>query len=87
MQCDVCNTSFSQKTYLNLHYTTVHEKIKAFKCEICETSFAQNSALKTHIKVKHQDGFEPKKCDKCDVTIPLELASKLYFHEFANDLL
>ena len=40
---DICDASFSEKSYLNRHIEAVHEKNKPFKSNSCGASFARNT--------------------------------------------
>ena len=57
-----CDKSFSDKSNLNKHVTTVHEEKKPFKCNICDagfvsegdfcvSSFTKKNNLKNHVEV------------------------------------
>ena len=63
--CQICNKSFSTKTYLKRHVTTVHDEVKEHKCEICSKTFGKNSELQFHVKTVH-NSIKPHKCVTCD---------------------
>ena len=64
-QCNICESRFSQKSNLNTHVRSVHEKISSFKCIICETSFTAKASLNSHLRSVH-DQQKPFKCNTCD---------------------
>ena len=43
--CNICESSFTQKGQMSRHVASVHEGKKPFKCNICATRFAR----KTHL--------------------------------------
>ena len=63
--CDICNKSFSNKTYLERHVTIVHDELREHKCEICGITFGQKNELQFHLK-KVLYLVKPHKCDSCD---------------------
>ena len=65
-QCDIC--TFSLKTQLRTHISSVHENKKPYKCEICDTCFSRKSHLAGHIKAVHE-GEKPYKCEICGLKL------------------
>ena len=49
-ECQHCQYKTSQKSILETHIKSVHEKIKSFQCQYCEHKTAYKSALNIHIK-------------------------------------
>ena len=43
----------TEKSYLKVHFETIHEGKKPFKCDSCESSFSYPSALRLHISKVH----------------------------------
>ena len=66
-QCNLCDTSFSQKRHLNRHIESVHKGIKPFKCKYCDASFSQKENLRGHIESVHERK-KPFKCNACDAS-------------------
>ena len=71
-KCHLCDSSFSSKTTLNGHISSVHgvligTKIKAWPCEECDKSFTVESNLKIHVASVHE-GKKLFKCITCDFT-------------------
>ena len=53
-KCNVCDSSFSQKSALKAHVASYHEGKKPFQCTACNASFAQNVSLKKHVVTVHE---------------------------------
>ena len=52
--CDFCDKSFSDKSNLNKHVTTVHEEKKTFKCKICDAGFVSEGDLNRLLASVHE---------------------------------
>ena len=63
--CDICDYSCYQKSYMNKHVASVHERKKSFKCEICDYSCSQKSYMNKHVASVHEEK-NPIKCDLCN---------------------
>ncbi|XP_078345889.1 uncharacterized protein LOC144631347 [Oculina patagonica] len=76
-ECDQCSWKFTQKTHLNRHIRTVHEKVPRARqsdasnspvvCEVCNKEYVNNRVLLVHIQSVHE-GLRPYKCEYCDAT-------------------
>ena len=56
---------FGQKSSLNKHAATVHERKKQFKCDLCNAQFITKQSMKVHISTVHE-GTKQFKCDICN---------------------
>ena len=63
IKCPNCEKSFSNKSNLKTHITSIHKKIKDYVCPFdeCSKKFSNNTRLKLHIK-KHI----PFSCSSCE---------------------
>lgn len=52
-ECEICFKKFGQKSVLNAHFKTVHQKIQNFGCSKCDLKFGTNSSYKRHFRAKH----------------------------------
>lgn len=70
--CELCGSSFSQKSKLELH-TRRHSNIRPYKCkeEGCMSSFKQLTDLKTHMACIHSD-LRPFSCEICGQTFKIK---------------
>ena len=59
--CNICNKTFPRHSSLELHFSSVHEKLKS-KCNICGKEVS-TSNIKTHIEAMHGE----RKNFKCEV--------------------
>lgn len=52
-KCVMCDTVFTQKPLLYVHFDThlVKQKVHVFKCPECPKLYAQRSSMLEHIKV------------------------------------
>ena len=50
--CDLCQKSFFDKSTLNRHIASYHEKRRPAVCPHCNKSFSKNSIVKQHIRVR-----------------------------------
>lgn len=66
-QCELCSSSFSQKSHLTQHIKTVHQKIKPYKCEYCGRAFGKRYDLTSHIDAVHRKE-RPHTCNICGKT-------------------
>ncbi|XP_066539276.1 zinc finger protein 687a [Hoplias malabaricus] len=59
-KCVLCQTVFTQKTLLNLHFDThlSKQKVHVFKCPDCSKLFTQRTSLSTHVKTTHRNRSE-----------------------------
>ncbi|XP_046141155.1 zinc finger protein 320-like isoform X8 [Osmia bicornis bicornis] len=65
--CDICQTTFEQKSKILRHITSKHSFHRPFKCQTCDKTFKYKCDLKAH-KLVHQeiDSSLLHCCDKCD---------------------
>ncbi|XP_076544813.1 uncharacterized protein LOC117601729 isoform X9 [Osmia lignaria lignaria] len=65
--CDICQTTFEQKSKILRHITSKHSFHRPFKCQTCDKTFKYKCDLKAH-KLVHQeiDSSLLHFCDKCD---------------------
>lgn len=47
-KCDICDSTFTQKTSLKQHKLTLHTGVKPFKCDVCERAFTRKRSLTKH---------------------------------------
>ena len=52
-KCDFCDKSYGQKSHLNVHIKTIHQK-RIFKCDLCLQEFGYGNSLKLHIDKVHK---------------------------------
>lgn len=64
-QCHLCEVGFSQKSHLNQHVRTVHEKFRPHKCPQCDKAFGKKYDLSSHRDAVHANE-RPHACDFCD---------------------
>lgn len=52
-KCVLCQTVFTQKALLNMHFDShlAKQKVHVFKCPDCNKLFTQRVSLLTHVKV------------------------------------
>ena len=48
-RCQACGKQFKCRQNRDIHYRTIHLKVKNFKCPHCEQRFSQKSHLKGHV--------------------------------------
>ena len=53
-KCQKCEKLFGQKTGLQTHTRTVHEKLRDYKCHICEKLFGRKIGLQSHFAKTHE---------------------------------
>ncbi|XP_046424750.1 zinc finger protein 845-like [Neodiprion fabricii] len=65
--CDICHSTFEQKSKIMRHITSKHSFHRPFKCSICSKAFKYKCDLKAH-KLIHEtiDSSMLHRCDKCD---------------------
>ncbi|XP_017787940.1 PREDICTED: zinc finger protein 260-like [Habropoda laboriosa] len=65
--CDICQTTFEQKSKILRHITSKHSFHRPFKCSTCDKTFKYKCDLKAH-RLVHQDVDSSLLhcCDKCD---------------------
>lgn len=63
--CQICGTSFSQKSHLTQHLRTVHEKLRPHKCQQCPMAFAKRYDLNSHVDAVHSKE-RPHRCEECN---------------------
>lgn len=63
-QCRACPSQFSQRSHLNQHVRSIHEKLKPFKCNDCGKSFAKRFDLNAHVDAVHNKK-RPHGCPHC----------------------
>ncbi|KAJ7369966.1 hypothetical protein OS493_035137 [Desmophyllum pertusum] len=76
-ECEQCSWKFTQKTHLNRHIRSVHEKVPRerqsdisntpVECEVCNKVYVNGRVLLVHIQSVHE-GLRPYKCEYCDAT-------------------
>ena len=75
-KCDKCSWKFTQKTHLNRHIRSVHEKVprerhseanRPVSCEVCSKVYVNSRVLAVHVQSVHE-GLRPYKCEYCDAT-------------------
>lgn len=64
-QCDLCGTGFSQRSHLNQHVRTVHDKVKPHKCQQCNKAFGKKYDLISHKDAVHSNE-RPHHCEFCN---------------------
>ena len=60
-ECTICDASFTQKTSISAHMTSLHEGNKSFNCNNCDACFAQNTSLNATFGIENKRNF--KKAD------------------------
>lgn len=63
-KCERCSMCFSQRSHLNQHVRTVHDKHKPFQCEKCDKSFGKRFDLTSHCDAVHGNE-RPHACRHC----------------------
>ena len=63
--CPTCTKKFSNKSSLNKHIATVHEKSETFVCDSCTKTFTRKADMKKHISAVHLK-IKDLKCPTCD---------------------
>lgn len=63
--CPHCPLDFTQRSHLNQHVRTVHEKIRPHKCNECEKAFGKKYDLVSHKSAVHSNQ-RPHACDVCE---------------------
>lgn len=66
-KCDLCESSFAQRSNLMSHKRATHFNDKRYKCDTCDRSFKRRRLLEYHKKATHT-GERPYKCDVCNST-------------------
>ena len=66
--CDICNSSFMQKSALTRHLLAVHENKRLFDWQLCEAKYKSKSNLNKHVTTVHMENKLKIKCGICDVT-------------------
>lgn len=64
-QCHLCEVGFSQKSHLNQHVRTVHEKFRPHKCPQCDKAFGKKYDLSSHRDAVHANE-RPHGCEFCN---------------------
>lgn len=64
-QCSLCEVGFSQKSHLNQHIRTVHQKVRPHKCPQCDKAFGKKYDLVSHRDAVHANE-RPHACEFCD---------------------
>ena len=73
LKCDICDATFTQKSNLNNHKASVHEKKKVFICDIhMWYYFHLKNNLNQHIRGVH--GEATFKCDICDTALTQKIS-------------
>ena len=62
--CDECGRTFSKKSVLATHISTVHAGERPHVCDECGKAFGEKGHLATHISTVHA-GERPHVCDEC----------------------
>ena len=65
--CELCNSSYKNKTDLNFHQRVKHEKTddQTFKCELCTKTYMNKKSLNCHVRLKHTENPKEHKCPEC----------------------
>ena len=63
-ECTTCDYKCGQKSSLNQHIKTVHNKIKDFDCKLCDYKCGIKGNLDIHIRNVHE-GLKPHECKLC----------------------
>ncbi|XP_055372205.1 zinc finger protein 236-like [Condylostylus longicornis] len=67
-QCKICDQRFTQKSSLERHQLTIHNKEKNFKCRKCNLKFSQKYNVEIHMQRAHlakKKGVEKHSCPNC----------------------
>ncbi|XP_050091324.1 transcription factor grauzone-like [Anopheles aquasalis] len=75
VRCDVCNKSFSTRSYLQVHKSRVHgtEEDRPYKCNQCHQSYTSECHLKAHL-VSHVR----VSCDICQKVLASSLSLRVH---------
>ena len=63
-QCEKCNKPYASKRNLEVHFKTVHDKIKPYRCDICWKTFGYAQSYESHVKTMHSS-VKPYECRYC----------------------
>ncbi|XP_055711525.1 zinc finger protein 62-like [Phlebotomus papatasi] len=94
LECGICNSSFHQKSRLEMHIRKKHLGLKPCECKICGKEFKSSSSLNKHLNTHEvTEGFAGQEdtnrhtCVVCGVKNETEdqLKSHIYTHKKDND--
>ena len=74
-RCTICDSTFSLKSNLKIHLTTVHENSDEFKCDICRRTFEHECSLHNHVKTTH-GSMNAVGCKSCGKSFKLKSSLK-----------
>ena len=72
----MCTKKFATKRKVQIHFKSIHEKIK---CDYCDKSFSQIANLNRHIRTIHK-GQNNYKCESCGKLFTRNDNLKLHIH-------
>ncbi|KAF7670086.1 hypothetical protein LDENG_00056640 [Lucifuga dentata] len=77
-KCVMCDTVFTQKPLLYVHFDThlVKQKVHVFKCPDCTKLYAQKGSMMEHIKTAHR-GPSAKQDSQSDASTPALIPANL----------
>ncbi|GFU54314.1 hypothetical protein TNCV_576901 [Trichonephila clavipes] len=92
LRCDMCDTSFTAESSLNVHRRQVHnirvsgsqkpgQTTLSLNCAYCSETCKNRNELENHMKI-HNDGSSKHKCNICDEMFPS--AATLSEHKLAH---
>ena len=84
LNCNLCETTFSQKCDLELHLQYEHYTEKKFKCDKCEMRFVLKWILQKHVGIHEEKNISNMKCCHYfnnDKKCPFETLGNMFKHE------
>ena len=86
LNCNLCETTFSQNFDLELHFQSEHNTEKKFKCDKCEMRFVLKWRLQKHVGIhEEKNSSNMKYCHyfNNDKKCPFETLGCIFKHESA----